>query len=80
MMEQRGVTQPGEKQSVQKRSCVLQIKISKVKKGMKSQKRCYLGVLLWKMKEMALKCAGKQKEEFPVFIMWFKPRGDCEQS
>lgn len=47
---------------------------------MKGQKRCYLGALLLKMKELALKCAGKQKQEFQVFIMRFKAWGDCEQS
>lgn len=47
---------------------------------MKGQKRCYLGALLLKMKELALKCAGKQKQEFQVFITWFKAWGDCEQS
>lgn len=46
---------------------------------MKGKKRCYLGVLLLKMKELALQCAGKQKQEFQVFIMGFKPWGDCEQ-
>lgn len=40
---------------------------------MKGKKRCYLGVLLLKMKELALQCAGKQKQEFQVFIMGFKP-------
>lgn len=45
----------------------------------KAWKRCYSGVLLLKMNELALKSAGRQKQEFPVFLTWFKPWGDCEQ-
>lgn len=72
-MEQRGGTQPGKKQIMQKRIVFVKRNKQGQERQEKPEERCYLGIFLLKMKEFALKYAGKQKQELQVFITWFKP-------